>query len=84
MELARSGPDVRLVVADDGPGFDVEAATARAAGGKSLGILGMRERATLVGGRLEIASGTGRGTEVRATFPAVEARPDPAGGPPGG
>jgi PAS domain S-box-containing protein len=75
VELMRSGSELRLVVADDGCGFDVEAATTRASCGSSLGVLGMRERARLVGGRVEIASGPGRGTEVRATFPLGEARP---------
>src|SRR6185369_15048688 len=46
VELARSGSGLLLVVADEGPGFDVGAATARAAAGSSLGLLGMRERAT--------------------------------------
>ncbi len=67
--LERSGPEFRLIVADDGPGFDVAAATARAAGGASLGLLGMRERASLLGGHVDIASVPRRGTEVRATFP---------------
>ncbi len=75
VELGRSEAELRLVVADDGAGFDLAAATARASSGFSLGVLGMRERATLVGGRVEIESRPGRGTEVRATFPPGGARP---------
>ena len=44
---------------------------ARASAGASLGLLGMRERAALLGGHVEIASSPGRGTEVRATFPML-------------
>ncbi|WP_406696301.1 PAS domain S-box protein [Singulisphaera sp. Ch08] len=69
VELVRSGSGLRLVVADDGRGFEVAAATARAVGGSSLGVLGMRERAVLVGGHVEITSAPGRGTEVRLTVP---------------
>lgn len=50
---------VRLLVSDDGKGFDV-----RAAEGKGLGLLGMNERAELVGGRLHIHSVPGQGTTV--------------------
>jgi signal transduction histidine kinase len=69
VELEVSGLDLRLTIHEDGAGFDVEAAMAKAKSGVSLGLLGMRERALLVGGRLEITSEPGRGTEVRATFP---------------
>ena len=79
VELVTVGQAVRLIVADDGPGFDVAAATDRAAGGASLGLLGMRERASLVGGHCEIASAAGRGTEVRATFPIESEADKPRG-----
>lgn len=54
-------------VADDGKGFSVEKAL-NAAGG--LGLLGMRERAALVGGRVTIESERGEGTTVRVRLPA--------------
>jgi len=40
----------------------------RALKGKSFGLLGMQERATLAGGRLELKSQPGQGTEVHAYF----------------
>jgi PAS domain S-box-containing protein len=49
-----------LAVADNGNGFDFQGN----AGSESLGILGMKERASLVGGTFEIKSGRNRGTEV--------------------
>ncbi|MEX2395134.1 MAG: sensor histidine kinase, partial [Actinomycetota bacterium] len=51
--------DLRLVIADDGSGFDPEAMK-----GKGLGLTGMRERAELIGGKLEIRSMPGRGTSI--------------------
>lgn len=75
VELRRRNSALDLIVTDFGCGFDVAAATARAASGSSLGVLSMRERATLLGGRVEIESEPGRGTRVRATFPLDEARP---------
>lgn len=58
-----------IEVEDDGRGFDTEAAWLRAAAGESLGLYGMRERVSLVGGRLDVDSATGSGTRVRAFFP---------------
>ncbi|MCC6764715.1 MAG: PAS domain S-box protein [Deltaproteobacteria bacterium] len=57
-----------LTVCDDGRGFDVraEAASPRATG---MGLLGMRERAELIGGALELTSAVGAGTVVRARLP---------------
>lgn len=69
VELAREDGALRLSVRDDGVGFDVLAARERAGKGGSLGLLSMEERAQLLGGRLEIASSSGRGTEVTAWFP---------------
>lgn len=48
-----------IEVADDGRGFDPERAT------DGLGLLGMRERAGLVGGRVTVDSTPGRGTRIR-------------------
>ncbi len=61
--------ELRLVIADDGAGFDVGAALARATRGESLGLLAMQERAALLGGDLVIESAKGRGTTLRARLP---------------
>lgn len=58
-----------IEICDDGHGFDVEGARTRALRGSSLGLLSMHERATLVGGELEIASGEGDGTRIRFCVP---------------
>ncbi|HLI16499.1 MAG TPA: ATP-binding protein [Acidimicrobiales bacterium] len=57
---------VDLAVADDGRGFspaDLDEL------GAHLGVIGMRERAVLLGGRLELRSSPGAGTVVRAVVP---------------
>jgi len=60
---------VVAVVKDDGDGFDVGATDARLGRTDGLGMIEMRERAALVGGRVQVRSGLGLGTEVRVTVP---------------
>jgi signal transduction histidine kinase len=60
---------VVAVVKDDGDGFDVGATDARLGRTAGLGLIQMRERAALVGGRVQVRSGLGLGTEVRVTIP---------------
>jgi signal transduction histidine kinase len=67
--LVRKGVSVVVVVEDDGRGF--EAGHARDA---SLGLLGMRERVTLVGGTLTVESAPGSGTTLVAEVPAGQGR----------
>jgi PAS domain S-box-containing protein len=64
---------VRLVVRDDGAGFNPKATLRRGGNGEGLGLLGMRERAALLGGRVSIHSAPGRGTEVRLIVPLEQA-----------
>ena len=60
---------LRLRVTDDGKGYDAEVTHRQTLKGKSIGLLSMTERATLIGGRCEIVSSPGTGTSVRASFP---------------
>jgi signal transduction histidine kinase/DNA-binding NarL/FixJ family response regulator len=53
-------------VRDDGRGFETQTA---ATGGHQHGLLGMRERATLLGGRVAVTSAPGDGTTVQITVP---------------
>ena len=65
---------VDLVVEDDGVGFDPDDVHAPGDGQRaSLGILGMEERARLLGGSLTITSTPGEGTMVRAHVPLDDA-----------
>lgn len=63
---------VSLVVRDDGEGFDVPATEARLGRGTALGLITMRQRATIENGHLEVRSVVGEGTEVRASFTAPD------------
>ena len=67
VELSFTGRPM-LRVADDGAGFDQLAAAARRNGARGLGLSGMKERALLVGGRLQIFSRAGQGTTVELTL----------------
>ena len=67
VHLVATDHRIELRVRDNGGGFDVAAARARAQQGQSLGLLGMEERAVLAGGTLHLQSGA-RGTEIRAVF----------------
>ena len=64
-----------LVVRDDGLGFDPATVDVASGSGRGLGLLGMQERVHLVGGRLEISTRPGRGTEVRARVPLAPPGP---------
>jgi PAS domain S-box-containing protein len=69
IELVRDGDELKLTVQDDGVGFDVRRAQARAAKGESFGLLGMQERVLLSGGTLFLESGAGEGCTITAYFP---------------
>jgi PAS domain S-box-containing protein len=60
--LARTREGLELIVADDGAGFDLK----KAASGKGLGLISMRERLQLVEGKISIHAKPGTGTTVRA------------------
>lgn len=63
ISLAEGEDSLELAVADDGDGFDVDAAPRR------FGLVGMRERVALTGGRLRIESAPGEGTRLVASLP---------------
>lgn len=63
---------ISLLVEDDGKGFDVASVIGAEGGTASLGLAGMNERATLLGGNVTIESEPGQGTKVRVEVPAGE------------
>jgi len=65
LSLAIDGNELRLIVEDDGVGFDAE----RGGEGRSMGLMGMRERAGLLGGTFTIDSTPGRGTRLTVVVP---------------
>lgn len=60
---------VCMEIRDDGRGFDPDAVVPAADGESGIGLVGMRARLRLLGGRLEIESAPGGPTTVRATLP---------------
>jgi signal transduction histidine kinase len=65
------GEDIVLTVTDDGCGLPVPSTTS-ATSGSGLGLIGMRERVSLVGGMLDVHEGLPNGTVVRATIPSMQ------------
>jgi signal transduction histidine kinase len=68
VSFARESNDLRVVVEDDGVGFDVRQVAA------NIGLQSMRERTASVGGSLEIDSEPGRGTRIRLRVPLEAGR----------
>ncbi len=68
VRLTSEDGSVRLVVADDGGGFN-EAAVDGAHDRSRYGLVGMRERAELIGARLKVTSRPGEGTSVEVDVP---------------
>jgi len=67
VSLVAEAGRLTAMVADNGLGFVLDAALDSRQ--RSLGLFGMRERAALVGGVLELSSAPGRGTRVRLIVP---------------
>jgi signal transduction histidine kinase len=64
VHLLREGDRLQLRVQDDGVGFDTTAARKP----NSLGLAGLRERAQLIRGQVQVRSTPGQGTVVEATI----------------
>lgn len=78
IDLRHDGHDAMLLsVRDDGAGFDLALQRAHAMAGESMGVIGMQERATLIGGQFLIESQPGHGCLVRLRFPVRWREPAP-------
>ncbi len=64
--LRREGADLVLTIRDNGRGFESEAV------GEGFGIAGMRERARLISGRLDVSSRPSEGTQVTCVVPLAQ------------
>lgn len=62
----------RTIIEDDGVGFDVEEALAKADERRTIGLALIRDRARMLGGTLDIDSAPGRGTRVVLDIPETE------------
>jgi signal transduction histidine kinase len=79
--LDRSGSTVRLLVRDEGRGFQPDEAMKSNGPGERVGLSGMRERVSLLGGRFELHSERGSGTTVKVEveLPAIREDTNHAG-----
>ena len=75
MALREDDDGICMEVRDDGHGFDRCAVQRDDDGQSGIGVVGMRERLRLLGGRLEIDSAPGGPTVVRAVLPRWTATP---------
>ena len=76
VRLWRDGGEVLAEVDDDGEGFNMDAIAVNDASSRKLGVLGMQERTSLVGGHFTIESAPGHGTCVRVRIPYKRGEPD--------
>jgi len=67
--LEQHDHQLRITVEDDGVGFDVHAVRAQAAARGHLGLIGMRERVEILGGQLDVDSGSRSGTRISVSVP---------------
>jgi signal transduction histidine kinase len=64
--IRRADAVLQVIIEDNGCGFDGSAASAKQNGRRGLGLDGMRERLSLIGGTLEVESALGNGTTIFA------------------
>jgi signal transduction histidine kinase len=72
--LERRDHSLRLIIEDDGRGFDADSLIGSPAGPNRLGLLGMRERVSMVGGSFFVESSPGGPTSIFVELPI---RPPP-------
>jgi two-component system sensor histidine kinase UhpB len=77
IQLADTGHAVEVAIHDDGVGFDVNKTQEESGDGAHLGLIGMRERVQILGGRLEVESQADRGTCIRVSLPLPEPVAEP-------
>ena len=66
--IVKEPEGVSMTVQDDGISFEVSKRLASKSS-KHLGLLGMRERLEMIGGRFDVESSSGKGTTIRAEIP---------------
>ena len=69
LSIIKSYPQIIFLAEDDGVGFEVEAFEAHQ---QALGLLSMRERAAMLGGKFYLRTADGQGTRIRVEIPVKE------------
>ncbi len=67
--------EITIEIEDDGVGFDPGTMTEPRDTGQGLGLLGMRERMMLLGGKWTVDSEPGKGTRIEITIPVMQNAP---------
>ena len=69
MAVTQKNGRIVFRLADDGQGFDVDTAMAREPTRRGLGLAAMEERGRMLGGKVDIKSQPGEGTEITLSVP---------------
>jgi signal transduction histidine kinase len=72
--IERVDGTIRIIIEDDGRGFDPASLQTAGRERGGLGLAGMRERVALIGGEVEIESTVGAGTAIFARIPVTSDR----------
>lgn len=76
LALVQTDQVAHLMIRDDGRGFDPALSSESGESESGWGLIGMKERVSLVGGRLDLVTSPGGGTEISIRIPLL-----PAGAP---
>jgi two-component system sensor histidine kinase UhpB len=71
VKLEMDSTEICLTIEDNGRGFDLEEALRKDRPQAGWGLLGIQERALLLGGQYEIDSAPGQGTRIRVRVPVI-------------
>jgi PAS domain S-box-containing protein len=69
LHLQVDARELQMKIIDDGKGFDIAAVEQGAREGTAFGLMGMKERAALVGGRVTVVSSAEKGTTIELCLP---------------
>ncbi|MDX1413757.1 MAG: histidine kinase [Candidatus Promineifilaceae bacterium] len=72
LDLAYAADQITLSIVDNGAGFDQPDSPAEMAGNGHFGLLGIQERAEIIGAHLKIESQPGRGTRLTITLASIQ------------
>lgn len=70
--LEKTAESVRIAIHDDGQGFSSQRSEGAGPGGRAFGLMGIRERARILGGDVTVRSAEGAGTSVLVAIPREE------------
>lgn len=82
VQVSRQEGQIRIVVSEDGVGFDPAKLHAREGSAGGFGLFSIRERLDLLGGRMEVDSAPGRGSRFTLLVPLASATAETSRGGP--